>query len=636
MKFRFGAEGPQHVNPDRVKFEKTDDEIQETVTEHPPVTEVIPAWDETTAIAPEKRWRFFGDEKGNVLRGFKIAALSSVAASLLLNIGEEHHEGKKDSKENLSEALATTDSATLLETTKAEVCELIDADFMHRFSTLDEQGNEAFNAGAFVVPFAVSLTEHCKSKIDIEFHIPYHFARTFKEISEKNPEARGEMVDRLAVFIRQQVQDELVIRGVAGVTDTVMVWDKKQNTVYAGKPRVDLGTLKISDLLVEGKASAEAGASVENAGPESLTKSNRENIILAMDRKDALMPFLQPALEKAGLDGSVMDNVTSMAYEHDLIEADVKKLADMSEAILGETLSGAETDTDRAFQLVKEYNDGNPLVIQAIERNPAYKETLQTLLDENRGVDVTLTAETETNKETVYPIVLLLPLLLLALGRLRSETVPGGTRTTKHRERMVERAVPDSVVREVVGVYDAKRRLFSETTPQDLSENRSFDDVYEQASVPYEDKQMLLDHLLAEEVLPSFDESTKEPYIDYEEIVNRNRQYLRSDMRRDGIEKGSYDTAAEAERRVTEDLIEMWERHDAHLYPMDGIDIKSVLNYRHSDQVVVWAKTLAELFVHTMQQTVTTTEWKDVLQAYADEARTTGFKDRNQFVKSTL
>jgi hypothetical protein len=141
---------------------------------------------------------------------------------------------------------------------------------------------------------------------------------------------------------------------------------------------------------------------------------------------------------------------------------------------------------------------------------------------------------------------------------------------------------------------------------------------------------------LAEEVLPSFDESTKEPYIDYEEIINRNRQYLRSDMRRDGIEKGSYDTAAEAERRVTADLIEMWERHDAYLYPMDGIDIKSVLNYRHSDQVVVWAKSLAELFVNTMQQTVTTTEWKDAMQAYAGEARTTGFKDRNQFVKSTL
>ncbi len=636
MKFKFGAEGPQHVNPDRVKFEKTGDEIQETVTEHAPITEVVEAWDETTPITASRKWRYFGAEGGDALKGFKIAALSSLAATFLLNIGEEHKEGGKDYKGTLFEALSSTDSEQLLQHTKEQVCQLIDGDFMHRFSTLDAEGNEAFNAGAFVVPFAVSLTQDCKTKVDIEFTVPYHFARTFKEISEKNPEARDEMVNRLATFIQQQVQDELVIRGVAGVTDTLLVWDKKKNAVYTGKPRVDLGALKISDLVVEGKASAEAQSSVENTGPASLMEPNRENTILAMDRRDQLLPFLQPALEKAGFSSESMEDITSLSYEHHMIEADIKELSEISEAVFGETLPGTTTDLDRAYQLVQEYNDGNPVVISALEKNSDYKKTLQALLDSNRGVDVTLTAQTETQKETVYPIVLLLPLLLLALGRLRSETVPGGTRTIHHRKRIVERAVPNTVEREDIGVYEAKRRLFSETTPDRIAATRSFDDVYESTSVPYQDKQTLLDHLLVEEVLPNFDESTKEPYIDYEALVNRNRQYLQSDARDSGIQKGSYDTTPEAERHVTEDLIEMWERHDAYLYPMDGIDVKSVLNYRHSEQVVVWAKSLAELFVHTMKQTVTTTEFKDALQASIAQAHAAGFQDRNQFVRSTL
>jgi hypothetical protein len=636
MKFKFGAEGMPQVNPDRVKFEKIGDEINETVVEHPPVTELVPAWDETHAIPASKQWRYFGADRGSVVKGFRIAALSSLAATLLLNIGEEHTEGGNSSGENLSEALANTSSATLLESTEEEVCRLIDGDFMHRFSTLDEEGNEMFNAGAFVVPFAVSLTEDCKTKIDIEFNVPYHFARTFREISEKNPEAREEMVTRLATFIQQQVQNELVIRGVAGVTDTLMVWDRKENVVYTGTPRVDLGNLQIDDLRVQGNASAEAERSIENAGPASLTESNHENIVLAMDRRDALTPFLQQALEEAGFGGEDIGDITNLSYEHNLIESDVQSLAAISEEIFGETLPGTVTDMDRAYQLVQEYNDGNPVVMRAIEENPDYRDTLTTLLDSNRGVDVTITAQAETQKETVYPVVLLLPLLLLALGRLRGESIPGGTRTVRHRERVIERAVPNSVVKEAVGVYDAKRRLFSETTPQTLQETRSFDDVYENAQVRYEDKQTLIDHLLLEEVLPSLDESTREPYIDYEELVNRNRQYLSSDARDGGIEKGSYDTTPEAERHITEDLIEMWERHDAYLYPMQGIDVKSVLNYRHSDQVVLWAKTLAEVFVHTLKQTVTTTEFKELLKANISEAQAAGFRDRNKFVQSSI
>jgi hypothetical protein len=306
----------------------------------------------------------------------------------------------------------------------------------------------------------------------------------------------------------------------------------------------------------------------------------------------------------------------------------------ISNVVFGETLPGRMSDLERAYELVQEYNDGNPIVAKALAEHPEFAEKMKSLLDNNRGVEATLTLEGENQRETVYPIALALPLLLLLL---KLNKTPGGWRTIQHRRRVVERSVPDTVIRDEVGVYDAKRRLFSETTPTELQRERSFDDVYESVNIPYEDRQSMVDHLLIEEVLPSLSLETQEPYIDYEAIVNKNREFLRSDARKDGIEKGAYDTTAEAERKIAADLVEMWERHDAYVYPMDGIDLKTVLNYRHSEQVVGWAKLLAPLFVQLMKETVTTVEFREKLQAaIEDSVEQSSHRNRNVFVKSTL
>ena len=640
MKFRFGQEGPKHVNPDRVKFDQEDSEVSETITENPPEQIIQEAWSEQVAIPPQYRLLFSRAE--GTVKKLKLALLSSLALTAALNIGEESRSGNESAGGTLEKAMGETNSETLLKNTQEEVCALMDGDFMQRFTTLDEHGDEGFNAGAFVVPFAVSVTESCKTKVDVEIHIPYHFARTFKEIVAKNPEARQEMIERLAKLIQEQVSNQLVIRGVAGVTDTTLVWNKEHNAVYQGKPQVDLGALDVSDLTLTGLASAEAerdnysGVMSAPQGPDSLTGPNSANIDLAGKRRDELMPLLLPALERAGISSGAIENIKSVSFEKDLIEADVEKLAQMSRDILGETLTSSSNNYEAAFQLVKEYNHDNPTVVEALEKNPEYKTTMESLFDANRGVNVELVASVQNEKETVYPIAVLLPLLLLLLGSASLSRTPGGTRTINHRSRVLERAVPDTVTREQIGVYSAKRRLFSEVTPKELDQQRSFDDVYEQVSVPYQERQVMVDHLLQEEVFPSLDEATREPYIDYEALVNRNRQYLRSDTRNDGIVKGGYDTTPEAERKITEDLIEMWERHDAHLYPMPGIDTKTVLNYRHSEQVVGWAKLLAPLFVSLMKESSTTEEFRESLLRMINETREEGFKDRNTFVKSTI
>ncbi len=94
----------------------------------------------------------------------------------------------------------------------------------------------------------------------------------------------------------------------------------------------------------------------------------------------------------------------------------------------------------------------------------------------------------------------------------------------------------------------------------------------------------------------------------------RGREFLASDARKDGVKKGHYETPDEAQRKITKMLLEMWERHDVATYPMEGIDIKTVLNYRNSEQIVYWAKTLAYELTRLAEQTDTTDELRNALR----------------------
>ena len=84
----------------------------------------------------------------------------------------------------------------------------------------------------------------------------------------------------------------------------------------------------------------------------------------------------------------------------------------------------------------------------------------------------------------------------------------------------------------------------------------------------------------------------------------------------------------------------MWEKHDAFTYQMPGIDTETVLNYRHSDHIVYWAKTLAYAFVRLMQETHTTEEMRNALLEQIDQVSRSGDSqggsNRNLFVQSIV
>jgi len=625
------------INPDRVDIDHHVD-VEKIVTEHPPRT--------IEGTVPYQLPNRYGVEFDPIVRpgAAKLAGLLGLMGTIGVNMGVEYRSGSQNEKLNdpkiIEHILKTIDAETFARAVEEQVCSTIDAAFMHRFSTRDEHGTEAFNPGGFIIPFAISLSEQCRAKVDVEIHIPYHFARTFTEVASKNPQSREHLVTKLADFIRQEAHNQLVVRGVAGVTETTLVLNRQENIleVQSGKPKVDFGKFDVEQITLLGTSSAEAEASSMHQKSESLQGFNPENLQLAQQRLKEFMPLLKPALEKAGVDLKVLEQAQSYTYEHNLVENEIKELADAADAILGGSIQG--TDAARAYALIEEYNSNNQAIRDTLEQNPQYAQLIKKHIENQRGVRIEMRVDTEYNRETVHPIVLPLPLFLLLFGGVRITKVPG---QIVHIPVKSSEYVPDTVSYVEHDIFNpVKRRLFSETTPADMSEERSFHDVYDSIDLSERarDTHALLEHMLLEEILPSLDPETEEPMINYDAIANAGREFLVSDERRFAVQKGRYETSKEAELHMTNQLLEMWEQHDAHFYPMEGIDVQSVLNYRHSDKVVFWAKTLAHCFVRLIKETTTTDEFRERLSAEilkAQRNRTiTGGSDRNMFVQSQV
>ena len=590
-------EGVFGVNPDRVKLENRAQEVEVVK---------VPAH----SITKEKeitRWHKGSLEWARNTRAGKWlrnTLLLAVAGTIATNVTTEAERGSDPTTaraESVAKALDPMSVESMAQQVQDQVCSFMNVDFMHRFKYRGEDGRDHWNPGAAALPMAIEFNHECTAKVDVQVHIPYDFARTFSEIAATNPEKRQELVDRLAKFITQKVQNKLEIRGIAGITGTGMVYDRAHNTF---SNQIDLGKLDIHDMEIAGEASAEAKASAEHAGVASLEGYNPENAALAHKRLVDSAPLIKAAFKKAGVSSDVLDHINEVSYERDLYASQVHELAGVARAVLG---TSVESDEEMAYQLVQEINSGNPIVKKAVDANKGYHDMVQKYIIDHRGVDVSFTADTKYKDTSVWNVSIPWPLLLLSLPFFVKGRLP-----RRYKEIVREtKDVPAVMGKDLVNMPQAvARRLFSETTPSRLDEKRDFNEVYDSIDLAerQRDTDLLLEHMLLEEVLPTLS-GRAEPMIDYEEVVNAAREYLSADTRRGEVTKGAYPTTAEAERRTAELLLSMWERHDAATYPMQGIDLKKTLNYRHSEHIVFWAKTLAGYFMSVAQENRTRDEF---------------------------
>jgi len=637
----------KNINPDRATVSLETKEMEEIISPKRIIDREIMRKYNIPGLP-----QFYFDWSAGVKRFSKNTALAvALLATVGANIGEEKKNGGDNENltdnKNISDALKTTDVETIAHQAQDVVSKIVDVDFMQRFTVKDKDGKESLNPGAFVIPFSVAISRDCTAKTDIEIRIPYDFARTFREISEKNPEAREELVEKLVKFINSEIQNQTVIRGIAGLTDTALIYDNKKNEAYAGKPAVDFGHMDISNIAITGKASAEVDKKTKsgiNQGEGSLKGENPENVELARKRLKNLRPIIIEALERTGVDKSALENIKTSSIESNLLDSQIANLAKMSHDILGDSVAD---DEKAAYDLVQEINKSNPVVMKAINNNPKYVEMIKDYITDQRSVNIGFTADVEFGKTDVFNVALPLPLLLLLIPGIRVQKTQGRTIIVKD---YVEEEVPEvKTIKSIETVATAKRRLFSEKTPTELDKERSFHDIYESVDLSEraQDTHALLQHMLLEEVGPSLNDSTREPMIDYEKITRTCMESLYSDTG-DGVKKGSYPTIEDSQRKTTEALLDMWEKHDMETYKMKGIDIKTVLNYRHSDKVIFWAKTLAYDFVSIALEAASKSEdvteltkridFVEILERHIQQAFETreqqGGENRNIFVVS--
>lgn len=597
---------PTGINPDRVLMEKREIlvPVKDKEFSSSELGDDSFSQDENNGEGIDNKEREGSSEKKGVMDRFRkwagATALFTVVASIIANSGHEVEIGGMDSskikdKNRLEDALKSTSIEVFADNIESALKD-IDFNFMHRFMSLDKDGNEVFNPGAFIIPFAIEVSSGDKITTGVQVKIPYEFARTFKEVAEYDLGARDEMLKKLADLIKEKISDSLIIYGIGGVTDTkgVYVYDREKNILSKGVvPVIDLvnhHALQIENIKISGGASAEAKRSVENSGPESLTGVNIENIRLAENRLGDSYGYIVEALKKTGVSDEQIKNIKSFSVEHDLSDSECAELAQISHKVLGATISGS--DQEAAYILIQELNGGNTQVIKAVNNNPEYSKKIKDYITSQREVSLKFTIDGESKDSSVFNIALPLPLLLLLFPKIRIKGY-GGNNEGRDGSSQTEGEM------EVVYEYDLMaRRIFSEKTPTNLEKERDFNDIYDSIDTSRhpEESHAMLQHLLIEEVYLDLVSGEKEPLIDYLGAVEKGSPFRRSDAGGNEIQKGSYLTTEEMQRNITKELLSMWEKHDMETYPMRGIDIKTVLNYAHSEYVIQWAKVLSEKF----------------------------------------
>lgn len=619
---------PRDVNPDRVKVReetRTYAEVREGV-EYVDVHHA-PTWALTLGNFKNRLWLF-------TKLGLASLAITTVGA----NLGTERETPKTESTD--TQKPETEDFLVGLNDTLERV---VNVEFVERFSSLNEAGERVFNPGALLLPVSVGVTSEKNIEVVVELSIPYDWARTFKEVQKTDPARAEELKQELVTKLREQVKSQVVIRGLNGATNSTAVWNAHDKTLAIADdgsivPPESLN-LSVESISVTGTASDEARIK----GAQSLGAEDEQNAELAEGRAQDLEPLIRSALTEAGFSIDAIEDIEFQGIEQYLTQNELEKIANIGSTLPSFARMGG-TIEERAIRLINAYNDG-----QDVGLTDDDSSFLHGVLNEKRRVDVVVKASGTEKKFESYNIGFFLPLLgLLAFGVRR---VP--RKVTSMPQRYLEDVTVVEVTRKAVA-----RRIFSETTPHELQKERDFHEIYDNINLGadgrYEDFQNMQRHMLQEEVFPAW-RGDHEPFIDYFAVANESFRYMYSDTPEYGVRKGRYPTSAEATRFITEKIVEMWEQHDQATYPMDGIDIKTVLNYRHSESVVTYAKILAETFVSISERLykqgegalqgnagrtpiVTQQEFQDELLGLLIESRSNPelWRNRNLFVISQL
>ncbi len=589
----FSGFNPDNVNPDRVGFDETAFGRYERVHTRSRTVHV--------QRGPSFRPLNWGEIKAR----FRRLALPFLVATAALNVGANVGTERRTSAHAGHEFIQPDSAGDFLARINKAAGEIVDVDVIHRFMTRDAEGHNSFNAGGLIAPLAVGVTTERDMNINLEVAAGQTWAPDFETTGLNNPERVQELRDMIVAELLRKYPQHISIRGIEGATNTTGAWNA-QGREFAVAADGSLAPQALAGLALE-NIGITGGASDEAGSASGLGARDVENESLALIRANNLLPTVLEALRGAHIDPSQVESIELQGVENILTPADIERLADIAYRQSQWDREGGTTE-EWAQRTVEAYNR-QPGSLTLVEGDA---EILQRTLDQMRNARLVINARGAEQSFHSLNIVIPLPLLLLLLG---FKGAPGGTRRKDVPYEVL--ITTDYIRRDAV-----KRRLFAETNPADyggsLGAQRDFHAVYDSIDLHAHaaDLPRMQQHMLTEEVLPSLRRGTQEPYIDYMSIANGALEFMYSDTPKFGIRKGRYPTSDEAQRFVTEELIKMWEHHDQAVFPMEergseiggleltgtALDLKQQLNYRHSKEVVLWAKLLAEQFTLISEQ----------------------------------
>ena len=524
-----------------------------------------------------------------------LLAFGTLFAGVVMNTGEETKRGA-GIEPHARAVAAFKDLAKrrtiggFIETAREQACEaLSDISLHHTLFKSTPEGPDEFNMFTFLFPLQVKLSRQCSVDLKIGVRVPYIFAKTFREIAATDDEARNEILKQFAEVWKSQLSDELIVRGIEGVTE---------NELYFNSALKREGSAELSDrsIIVKkakatGLASDEANVG-ENAGARSLGVPNPENEKLAADRLNEILEKFPVIMEAARIPKGQIDRVTDDiekgAQEMVLAQQQIAQLARIAEKIQALQFQPRVSIQEKAYRLIQEHNAGNPDVLAYLEANPVEAKEFEDLILASRGVTLKFELQSGFIKHDVFTMIPL-PLLLLLL-------VP--TITIERRSPML---ISPSTL----------RRIFAgERNPDPNKPPPPFEEAY--ASLPSDspitpqDISETTKMFIVDEVAPSFEQRTYTGFsgLDYARLISlAMNPYVRdsylSRLRQRDVDPIA--ARAEAIKSMTKDLARMWDEHDR-IFTYSDPERERLLPYERSTYVLSQAKALAEYFVWHIDQ----------------------------------
>ena len=529
-----------------------------------------------------------------------LVVLGSLLAGVIANSGEESRRGGgRDAQITAAEAIKALEKKQktvggFIETVRREAYKAFEGvTISHTLFKSTTEGPDEFNLLTFFFPLQLKISETRLAQLELGVRVPYIFAKTFTEIGAVDPQGREEILRHFADTLKSQLSDELIVRGISGVTDFTLWQDsamKRGGEVELSERKIDVAKARAT-----GTASDEANIG-DSAGVRSLGVLNPQNEKLAADRLNEILAKFPEILEAAGISPQQIRSITNVmvkdAKEIVLAQQQIAQLAGIAEKMKLKQFEPRTPTQEKAYWLITEHNSGNRLITAYFEQNSGDYKIFTDLILASRAVTLRFDLQTEFKKHEVITIPFPLPLLLLLL----MPTFPW--------ERRAPFSIPPITWRRIFTEKEFTEEE-AEERRRDSRRESKFEETYSslpsRPGIPLRDAAEITRMFIIDEVAPSFERGKYAGFsgLDYSRIFRSAMYRYQDERRKQNVDRDA--VRADITKSMTLEIAKMWQESDRLIRPTYVVRTDRLIPYEESRYIVSQAKAVAEYFMWNIE-----------------------------------